>query len=200
MDMGNQTIQDFLSSLSQKQPTPGGGAVAGLLAALSTSLGCMVVAYSQGKKKYAEHESLHHDCMTFLNSASAESIVLGNADADAYETLNTLWKLDIKDPTRVAQWDNALANAINVPLQTIKLSKRILETLEILTDKTNAFLSSDLIIAAILADAAARSARLNVEINVAQMAEGENRNALQEETSELCASCRALCTSIEDAL
>jgi len=197
MDFGSQTLNELLASLSAKQPTPGGGAVAGLLAALSTSLGQMVLAYTEGKKKYIEHETLHNDCLSFLQKASDEALLLGNADAEAYKTLNALWKLDRDDPTRISLWDDALQQAIQVPLKTMELSERILITLQTLVGKTNAMLFSDLLIAAILAEAAARSARLNVEINVSQMEEGDARNTLQEKTTQLLSSCRAICNSIE---
>ena len=126
MDLGSHTINELVASLASKQPTPGGGAVAGLLAALSTSLGQMVLAYTQGKKKYAEHESLHTDCISFLQKASDDALLLANEDADAYEALNMLWKLEKNDPTRIEHWEDALAKAIQVPLQTMELSERIL--------------------------------------------------------------------------
>ena len=198
MELGSQTVNNFLSSLSAKQPTPGGGAVAGLLTALSASLGQMVVAYTEGKKKYSEHEALHRDCISFLQAASNEAIVLAEEDAKAYEALNKLWKLDRDDLKRKAGWDDALHNAIQVPLKTLELSERILVTLQTLVEKTNAMLASDLAIAAILSESAARSARLNVEINLSQMDEGTARNTLQEKTSNLVDSCVSICKSIEE--
>jgi len=199
MGLGTQSIHRFLGSLASKEPTPGGGTVAGLLAALSTSLGQMVLAYTDGKKKYAEHETLHNDCVSFLQAASAEALVLAEEDATAYKALNALWKLDKNDPARVAAWDDSLQNAIEVPLRTMELSKRILVTLQTLVGTTNAMLVSDLVIAAILAESAARSARLNVDIYVSQMVEGISRNALQEKTTNLLESCKTTCKSIEDA-
>ena len=198
MDLGSHTINELVASLASKQPTPGGGAVAGLLAALSTSLGQMVLAYTQGKKKYAEHESLHTDCISFLQKASDDALLLANEDANAYEALNMLWKLEKNDPTRIERWEDALAKAIQVPLQTMELSERILTSLQTLQGKTNVMLSSDLIIAGILAESAARSARLNVEINLNQMVESDAKNALQSKTSDLLASCKFACKSIED--
>ena len=50
MELGSQSINEFLDALAAKQPTPGGGAVAGVLVALSTSLGNMVLGYSLGKE------------------------------------------------------------------------------------------------------------------------------------------------------
>jgi methenyltetrahydrofolate cyclohydrolase len=199
MDIGSQSINELVGALASKQPTPGGGAVAGLLAALSTSLGQMVIAYTEGKKKYAEHETLHKNCIDFLLSASGEALLLANADADAYETLNGLWKLEKSDPERIEAWDDALSKAIKVPLQTMELSERILTTLQTLQGRTNAMLVSDLVIAGILAESAARSARLNVEINLSQMDECDAKSALQAKTSALLASCISICKSIEDA-
>jgi formiminotetrahydrofolate cyclodeaminase len=199
MDLGSQSVNELLASLAAKQPTPGGGAVAGLLAGLSSSLGQMVLAYTEGKKKYAEYEAMLDESVSFFRKASQEAITLGNADADAYETLNVLWKLDKEDPKRIALWDDALANAIEVPFQTMQLSERVLTTINNLVGKTNAMLVSDLVIAAILAEASARSARLNVEINLRQMEDGKERNSLQEKTTALLASCITICKSIEDA-
>jgi len=199
MELGTQSIHEFLASLASKEPTPGGGTVAGLLAALSTSLGQMVLAYTEGKKKYAEHETLHNDCISFLEASSAEALVLAEEDATAYKALNALWKLDRDDSARIASWNDALQNAIEVPLRTMELSERVLVTLQTLVRKTNAMLASDLVIAAILAEAAARAARLNVEINVRQMEEGDARNALQEKTTSILRACKTTCKSIEDA-
>jgi formiminotetrahydrofolate cyclodeaminase len=198
MDIGTQSINDFVASLASKQPTPGGGAVAGLLAALSTSLGQMVLAYTEGKKKYAEHEELHKEIIGILLKASTEALRLANADADAYEELNELWKLNKHDPKRVEAWDDALTNAIQVPLQIMRLSERILVALQTIKGKTNAMLVSDLIIAGILAESSARSARLNVAVNVNQMEESVAKNSLQAKAAALLASCISICASIED--
>ena len=46
MTLRTQTLNQLLDDLASKQPTPGGGAVAGVLAGLSTALGNMVLAYS----------------------------------------------------------------------------------------------------------------------------------------------------------
>lgn len=199
MDLGSQSVNELLASLAAKQPTPGGGAVAGLLAGLSSSLGQMVLAYTEGKKKYAKYEAMLDESVSFFRKASQEAITLGNADADAYETLNVLWKLDKEDPKRIASWDDALANAIEVPFQTMQLCERVLTTINNLVGKTNAMLVSDLVIAAILAEASARSARLTVEINLRQMEDGNERNTLQEKTTALLASCITICKSIENA-
>jgi formiminotetrahydrofolate cyclodeaminase len=199
MTITTKTINELLTSLAAKQPTPGGGTVAGILAALSSSLGQMVLAYTQGKSKYKEHEKLHSDCSNFLRAASNEAILLAEEDIKAYKALNSLWKLEKDNPQRVASWDATLDRAIEVPMKTMELSNRILITLQTLVGKTNAMLSSDLVIAAILAESTARAASLNVEINLQQLAKGEHRDTLQTQTVAMLADCKTICKSIEDA-
>lgn len=198
MQIGKQSINEFLAALAAKQPTPGGGAVAGLLAALSTSLGQMVLAYTDGKRKYAQHKQLHDDCFSFLRASSEEAIILAGEDAKAYESMNALWKLEKCDPIRLASWDDALQNAIAVPMKTMELSHRILVTIQTLIGKTNAMLVSDVVIAAILAEAAARSARLNVEINLQLLEDSEEQTTLMNKTTHLLSECTMLCKTIED--
>ena len=199
MNIATQSMNELLAALAAKQPTPGGGAVAGILAALSTSLGQMVLAYTEGKSKYKEHAKLQTDCANFLQSASDEAIVLAEEDARAYKALNALWKLEKDNPKRIASWDDALGHAIEVPMKTMELSNRILITLQTLVGKTNAMLSSDLVIAAILAESAARAASLNVEINLQQLAKDEHRDTLQTQTVTMLADCKTICKSIGDA-
>ncbi len=198
MHIGTQSVNEFLTALAAKQPTPGGGAVSGLLAALSTSLGQMVLAYTDGKKKYAQHKQLHDDCISFLRAASEEAIALAGEDAKAYKAMHSLWKLEKDDPIRIASWDDTLQHAIAVPMKTMELSHRILVTIQSLIGKTNAMLVSDIVIAAILAEAAARSARLNVEINLLQVEDDQKRISLENRTTSLLSECQLLCKTIED--
>lgn len=195
--IGAQTIDEFLSSLAAKQPTPGGGCVAGLLSALSTSLGSMVLSYSQGKDAFKEHVKLHEDCAQFLDVARIEAIDLSVADATAYEALNILWKLPKDAPERIADWDRTVQEAITVPLQTMELCQNILSSLESLTGKTNVKLASDLAIAAILADAAARSANWNVQINLLLLNDDEMSIAVAKKADEVLACCKDVADSIE---
>ena len=196
MPLGTQTLSQLLDDLAAKQPTPGGGAVAGVLLGLSTALGNMVLAYS-GKQSLEEHHPLHADCMKFLLAAKEEAIALGDSDAAAYEKVSALWKLPEDDATRIEQWDNALSDAIQIPLQTLDLSQRILITLKTLHAKTNTMLASDLAIAAILAEASARAAFWNVGINTSQMTDDTQKTMLNEQAEILLNSCKEIAEFVE---
>jgi formiminotetrahydrofolate cyclodeaminase len=199
MTLSTQTLNCFLDDLASKQPAPGGGAVAGVLAGISTALGNMVLAYSQGKQSLKEHDELHEDCMKFLVAAKDEAITLGDADAAAYEKVSALWKLSKSDPNRIDQWDTALKEAVQIPLQTMELCQRILVTLKTLIGKTNDMLASDLAIAAILAESSARAACWNVRANTMQMDCETQKNSFNEQSVELLDSCKQLAQLIEQS-
>ena len=52
-------VREFLAATAAKQPTPGGGSVAGVVAGLGVALGEMALNFTKGKKKYAEHEAFY---------------------------------------------------------------------------------------------------------------------------------------------
>ena len=197
MTIPQQTIQSFLTELSSKNPTPGGGAVAGVLSALSSALANMVIAYSTGKASLSEHEQLHNDCAVFLESAATEALVLAEADAVAYQQVNELWKLPEDDESRMSKWDETLTAATMIPIKTMELSERVLTTLETLVGKTNAMLASDLAIAAVSAEAAARAGFYTAQINIKQLNECDARQDLSAKCSDLVTSCKDKAANIE---
>ena len=197
MTIPQQTIQSFLTDLSSKNPTPGGGVVAGVLSALSSALANMVIAYSTCKASLSEHEQLHNDFAAFLESAATEALVLAEADAVAYQQVNELWKLPEDDELRISKWDETLTAATMIPIKTMELSERVLITLETLVGKTNAMLASDLAIAAISAEAAARAGFYTAQINIKQLNECDARQDLYARCSGLVTSCKDKAANIE---
>ncbi len=166
MAIEDQTVREFMEALASKQPTPGGGAVASIVAALSASLGRMVVNFSVGKKALAEFDGLHRQSLEALQEHGNRALKLAEDDARAYERLNALWKLDKADPKRVKELPAAVEDAINAPHAVLHLCMETLRLLQRLMGKTSAMLASDLAIAAVLAEAGARSAAWNVRINL----------------------------------
>ncbi len=199
MTIPQQTLSMFLAELSAQNPTPGGGAVASVLSALSSSLANMVVAYSTGKASLAEHEQLHRDCKIFLESAANKALVLAEADAEAYKKVSALWKLPEDDDSRIANWDATLVEATMIPIKTMELCEQILITLETLVGKTNSMLSSDLAIAAITAEAAARSGFYTAQINLEQMNGDDAKQKLVARCCDLVKSCKEKATNIESS-
>ena len=81
----------------------------------------------------------------------------------------------------------------------MELSQRILLTLQTLVGKTNTLLSSDLAIAAILAESAARAAHWNVGVNAMQMENDEQRATFVEQSLTILTSCKKLSLLIEQS-
>lgn len=94
------SMQEFADRLASKAPSPGGGAVAAVTAAHAAALGCMVLAYTLGKPKFAAHENENQLALQSLQRSQIEAFALADEDAVAYANLSALWKLP--PPTRGA--------------------------------------------------------------------------------------------------
>ena len=57
MEFKKYSIEEFIEDLSSDSPAPGGGSVAGLVAALSGSLNSMVYSLTVNKKAFEEKDS-----------------------------------------------------------------------------------------------------------------------------------------------
>ncbi len=173
--MGERPLGALLGAIAAKQPVPGGGAVAGIVHAIASALGGMVVAYSEGRTSLAEHGERLATARATLERHRARALDLAAEDARAYEAMNALWRLPEDDPDRRARMPEAVRAAIAAPRATVELGLELLEVLEGLVGRSNRHLGSDLAIAAILAEAAVRSAAWNVRVNLPFVADAEER-------------------------
>ncbi|MCZ6834880.1 MAG: cyclodeaminase/cyclohydrolase family protein [Planctomycetota bacterium] len=178
-----QRVEQLIETLGEKSPTPGGGAVASIVGALGAALARMVVNYSIGKKKLAQHDELHQEAIERLGLFAERALQLADDDAEAYGALNALMKLDKDDPKRIAAWEEAVDRAMTPPRETLGVCLGLLHLLELLDDATSKMLRSDLMIAALLAETGAQAAAINVRINLTLL---EDASKVQVIEMELC--------------
>jgi methenyltetrahydrofolate cyclohydrolase len=190
-------LKDLLASIAAKTPSPGGGAVAASSLALAAALAQMVVNYSLGKKSLSEHEPLHERALAHLQKVAARALELADEDAQAYARLNEIWKLDRADPRRGRDLPLAVLGAIEPPRKSLEGALELLRLLKELCSRTNPHLNSDLAVAAILAEAAARAAAWNVHVNVVQLSDSGEREAIASSVHARLSEAMAICKHIE---
>ena len=176
-------LRRFLADTAAAQPTPGGGSVAALTAALATATGRMAANYTLGKKRFADVQQEVSILQQRLATAQRMLEQLVAEDMIAYRQLQTVWR---RDGTALAsQVDRlaTLAGAIAVPFEVVAVAAALLADLDRLKDIANPDLLSDVGVAAELAVAAARSAALNVRINLGQLDSAAEADSLRTQLS-----------------
>lgn len=197
MPFAHLSLAEFLDQTAAKTPTPGGGAVASTVGALAAALAQMSTNFSIGKKAFVAHQATHEAALKELTTARGVMLQLADEDSEAYGQVNELQKLPDTDPRR-AQLPAAMRTAVQVPQMLMAASTNLLRLFETLAPITNPWLKSDLAVAAILAEAAARAGAWNVRVNVAQLPESERPEPLAEmQRSLLDATTR--CRAVEEA-
>lgn len=199
MNIAAHTIESLLGAIAAKQPTPGGGAVAAITLGLGAALAEMTINYSLGKKSLAEHVALHERTLALATSIRSRALELADADADAYKALNAAMRRK-DEPEGAAAMQNAVRGAIDVPMQVLRHSAELSTALANLAGTTNAFLDSDLAMAAILSEAAAQSACWNVRINLPELALDADRTAIANDMRSLLEQTVTSARSVQELL
>jgi formiminotetrahydrofolate cyclodeaminase len=174
--MRDLPIAEFLDRLAARVPAPGGGATAALHAAQAAALLGMVARYSDGPA-YAAHEPLITRVRGDADGLRAEALGLAEADAAAFGVVAEAYRLP-KDtePARAARSEAiaaALARAAEPPAAVTAVATRLVALAEQLLPVGNPTVVADVAAAAEAARAAATTARLNVEANRGDLANGE---------------------------
>ena len=174
MIMAEQTfdasVTAFLDSLASSAPAPGGGSVAALSGAMAAALVSMVCNLTIGKQRYADVEAEMRDLLDRAEALRHEMQDLAQADLEAFNRLAAAYKLPRTTEADIAIRRDAiqasLRRATEVPLRTARTAAAVLPLCPAVAERGNQAAVSDVGVAALLAQAAVRSALLNVDINL----------------------------------
>ncbi len=170
MEIKQQTIEEFIENLASKQATPGGGSAAAIMGTMGSALVCMVANLTIGKKNYAFVENQMLDLLDQADELRIQLLDMIRADIDAFDQVMTAFRLpkqsDIEKEVRLQSIQTALKAATEVPLQCAEASRNLMSLCRIAAEIGNKNVISDAGVAVLAAQAALRSAALNVYINI----------------------------------
>jgi formiminotetrahydrofolate cyclodeaminase len=174
--MRDEKIGDFLDQVAERVPAPGGGAAAALQAALGAALLAMVARFSTGEE-YAKHQVTIGRIITEADELRGLALRLAEADAEAFAAVADAYRMPkstaAEKDTRSAAITQAVVNAAWPPAQVIGVSSMVVDLAEALALIGNRNVISDVAAAAEAARAATATARVNVEINLAGIADAQ---------------------------
>ncbi len=195
------TIADFLQLVGEKTPTPGGGAVASVVGALGAALARMVVSYTRGKRTSPHTSPALTDADRVFGNAGRPLDAPRRRRREGLRHAPPTHAASPEDDPRRASLPAAVAASVQVPLAVVAACVDLLRRFEGLAATTNRHLRSDLAIAAILADAAARASWWNIAVNASGAGdEGaaaiEQAKALLAESARRSAHVLSLCEAV----
>ena len=193
MKFCDESIKQFLEELGSDLSAPGGGSVAGLIAALSGALNSMVYSLTVGKKKYIALEDNEKEIINKFEKESKEftlrSLELKEEDRENFLKLMDSYKLpkdteEDKEKRTLAIKENTI-KSMEAPLILTRQSLQFYENLKIMAKYGNKMLLSDLAISAILLHSAIESSIVNVKVNLNGLRNEEFFNRIDDELREI---------------
>lgn len=198
------STEDFLERLASNSPTPGGGSVAALSGALGAALVSMVSRLTLGSKKYAEVSEPIKEILDSAESIRSELVRLIGRDAEAFEKVLRAYKMpragEGEERARNEAIERGLLEAIEVPLETMERASSVLDLAARVAAIGNVRAISDAGVAAYMAEAAARSAALNVRINAAGLTDDAKRRGLIARMDRILETVRARTAETESVV
>ncbi|MEU1122899.1 cyclodeaminase/cyclohydrolase family protein [Streptomyces sp. NPDC005899] len=182
--MRNDTVGGWLDELASESSTPGGGAAAAMNAAVGAALISMVCNLTIGRPKYAAHEKELSAALVEAEELRGQALRLAADDAAAFGSVIAAYKLAKataeEKQARTAAIQQALVGAADVPLRTAELAAEVIGLARRILPGSNVNVVSDVAVAASSARAALDAAVVNVEVNLAALADEAHRTAVRD--------------------
>jgi len=187
--LATMQIDTFLNELASSSPAPGGGSIAALSGALGIALTSMVCNLTIGKEKYKKHEKEIKETLKKSEKLRKELTKLIDEDANAFNDVIKAFKMPKETEEQKTKRSKAIQEsykkAASVPLKTAETCEKILNLSQIVAEKGNKNSITDVAVSAIMAEAAIKSAILNVEINLGSIKDEKYVKETQEKIKKI---------------
>jgi methenyltetrahydrofolate cyclohydrolase len=181
-----RSVAAFLDDLASAAPTPGGGSAAAVVGAMSAALVSMVCNVTLGKKGQEPVENEMTAVRDLSEGLRARLTAMVAADIAAFDGLMAAYRLpkasEAEKESRGAAIQNNLRAATETPLECARACAEVIALSRRAGQSGYSGVVSDAGVAALSANAALRSAALNVFINVPTL---KDRDFAARATSEI---------------
>lgn len=164
----------------------------------------MVASLTAGRPKFVEHEPMLAWATETGQRLSERFLTLADKDAEAYAGFAGALKLprdtDEEITTRTEAMQAAARRAAEVPLECVEACLDLVAAAEALAGRSNPNAASDVDVAALLGEAAARGAAANVLINLPSTGDPEFEGATTARVTELLAAIEDLASQAHQAV
>ncbi len=189
MGMSSNSIDSFIEELSSKAAVPGGGGACGLVAAVGMSLGNMVMALTNGKKKYAKYQEEVEETIKRASILTKDLLECMDKDAKAFEPLSKAYSLPKETREEIEYRDKvmeeALLAAAKAPLEMMELILDAMKMIDRIAQIGSRLALSDAGVGISMCNSAMEGASLNVYINTKLMKNTKEAKALELRADEL---------------
>lgn len=184
-----EPLQTYLDDAASGKPAPGGGSVSACVGALGAALVSMVCNLTVGKEKYAAVEDRMCRLRDECERVRARLQELLQADTVAYNGVMAAYRMpkDTEAEVRVRHEavQKGLVVAADVPLDICRVAAEVCRLAKVAAEIGNPNAVTDAGIGALLGEAAAQGAALNVAINLGSIEDDGYVAAAQKEIDQL---------------
>ncbi len=195
-EIKDTAIEPFLDALASNAATPGGGSAAAILGAMGAALVSMVCNLTIGKKKYVEVEGEMKDVLAKAEDLRHRLTGMIQDDVRAFDTVMGAYRMpketDAEKASRGEAIQAALKLATDVPIACCRVAREVIDLALVVAEKGNLNVISDAGVGVLAANAALRSAALNVFINAKMISDKSFVDAKLKELDGLLAGAEAL--------
>lgn len=172
-----EPLQIYLDDAASGKPAPGGGSVSAFVGALGAALVAMVCNLTIGKEKYADAGPRMEELVAKADDARGRLQRLLQDDTVAYNGVIAAYRLpkdtEEQRAARAASVQAGLIVAADVPLDICRVAVEVCRLSKVAAEIGNPNAVTDAGIGAILGEAAAQGAALNVKINLGSIKDAD---------------------------
>jgi len=192
----SEPLQTYLDDAASGKPAPGGGSVSACVGALGAALVAMVGNLTAGREKFAAVDEQARGMIARAEALRARLGRLLQDDTVAYNGVMAAYRMpkdtDEQRGARKRAVQDGLIVAANVPLEICRAAVAVCRLAQTAAEIGNPAAVTDAAIGAVLGEAAAIGAALNVRINLGSIEDCDYVAQANDELARLLAEAAAL--------